>query len=369
MEKTKGTVDANTLRTWLENNERVFVLDIRPSTQREEWQIPGSHYLNAYDRLNEGDYSVLNAVEIPENAKVVTVCAAGKTSQIASDALKEKGIDAYSLEGGMKAWSTAWNVAQKQFKDFEILQLRRTGKGCLSYIISSNREAVIIDASLPVDVYVHWVSKLGLSVKYVIETHIHADHLSRSKEVASYFQAPLYLPVPNNVQFHFNKITADTTFNFGAITLLSVPTPGHTLESYTFYIENTALFTGDTMFTNGIGRPDLKANPEETRYKAALLFKSLNNLISLPDEVIIFPAHTNKPVDFNGQMLSVTIGQAKKDIPALHNKKEDFINLVLEKIPPFPANYLAIVEKNLGGNFSDNDSTELEAGPNRCAIS
>ena len=92
--KSKSTVDAETLRTWLENNEPVFVLDVRPSTQREEWQIPGSHYLDAYKRLNEGDKSVLDEIEIPENAKVVTVCAAGRTSQIASDALKEKGIDA-----------------------------------------------------------------------------------------------------------------------------------------------------------------------------------------------------------------------------------------------------------------------------------
>ena len=115
--------------------------------------------------------------------------------------------------------------------------------------------------------------------------------------------------------------------------------------------------------------PDLKSNIEETRQKANLLYKSLVKLLSLPDGVIILPAHTSKPVDFDGQMISTTISEAKKNISVLHNTEEGFINLILDKIPPSPPNYLAIVEKNLAGNFSDSDSVELEAGANRCAIS
>jgi rhodanese-related sulfurtransferase len=92
MNHSKKTVDAKTLRTWLESNEPVFVLDVRPPSQREEWQIPGSHYLDAYKRLNEGDHSVLNEIEIPINVKIVTVCAAGRTSLIAADVLNEKGF-------------------------------------------------------------------------------------------------------------------------------------------------------------------------------------------------------------------------------------------------------------------------------------
>lgn len=93
---------------------------------REEWQIPGSHYVDAYKRLNEGDNSVLDEIDIPDNTKVVTVCAMGRTSQIASEALRKKGIEAYSLEGGMRAWSSAWNVAEKQFTGFTVfMQVQR----------------------------------------------------------------------------------------------------------------------------------------------------------------------------------------------------------------------------------------------------
>ncbi|WP_276501810.1 MBL fold metallo-hydrolase [Terrimonas pollutisoli] len=368
MENKEIKIDAETLRIWLEEKKPVFVLDIRPKEQREEWQIPGSHYLDAYKRLNEGDKSVLDEIEIPENTKVITVCAAGRTSQIASDALRQKGIKAWSLEGGMKAWGTAWNVAQKQFTDFEVVQIRRTGKGCLSYIISSNTEAIIVDPSLPLEVYVHLIKQYNLSVKNVIETHIHADHLSRSKEVSAHFGVPLFLPVPNKVQFPFNKITEDTIFSIGTITLQTLPTPGHTFESVSFYIENSVVFTGDTLFTNGVGRPDLKASEEESRKKSALLYHSLKKLLLLPDQVLILPAHTNKPVEFDGKLISTSIDEAKKNIPLLQSSENDFIDLLLQKIPPTPANYLSIVEKNLTGDFSDINPLDLEAGANRCAI-
>lgn len=362
-------IDAETLRRWLEEKEPVFVLDIRPKEQREEWQIPGSHYLDAYKRLKEGDKSVLDEIEIPDNSKVVTVCAAGRTSQIASDALRERGIDAYSLQGGMKAWSGAWNVARKKFSNFEVLQVRRTGKGCLSYIIFSSNEAIIIDASIPVHIYEQLINQHKLSVRYVIETHIHADHLSRSKQVADLFKVPLFLPTPNKVQFPHNPITEDISFTVGSVTLKPLHTPGHTLESHSFYIENNIVITGDTLFTNGVGRPDLKASIEESRIKAGLLYRSLKKMLSLPDNVLILPAHINRPVDFDEVMISTTIGEAKKNIALLSKNENDFINELLQKIPPTPANYLSIVEKNLAGEFSNNESLELEAGANRCAVS
>lgn len=369
MIKDKDTVSAGKLREWLDKGSSVFVLDVRPEEQRQEWQIPGSHYINAYKRLNEGDTSVLDEIDIPGNTKVVTVCAAGRTSQLASDALRKKGIDAFSLEGGMKAWSTAWNIAQKQFDNFKVIQIRRTGKGCLSYLVVSGKEAVIIDASVDVEVYQKIVQEHSLSVKFVIETHIHADHLSRSKQVAEYFGVPIYLPIPNKVQFKYKEITDTSQWPIGDIIVKAISTPGHTLESVSFYIEGEAIFTGDTLFTNGVGRPDLKSSEEESRKKAILLYGSLQKLLQLPDEVMIFPAHTNSPVAFDNEIISSTIANAKTSIPLLEKSEEDFIAFILKHIPPTPPNYLSIVEKNIKGDYSDINPIDLEAGANRCAIS
>jgi rhodanese-related sulfurtransferase len=183
MEEAKKNIDSNTLREWLDDKENVIVVDVRPQEQREEWHIPGSIYIDAYKRLNNGDASVLDELDIPENAKVVTVCAAGRTSQIASDELRKRGADSYSLEGGMKGWSLAWNTAELSLGGLTIVQVRRTGKGCLSYIIASMGEAIVIDASLDVEVYLRISKERGWKIKYVLDTHIHADHLSRTPEL------------------------------------------------------------------------------------------------------------------------------------------------------------------------------------------
>jgi glyoxylase-like metal-dependent hydrolase (beta-lactamase superfamily II) len=269
----------------------------------------------------------------------------------------------------MKGWSLAWNTAYQPFKDFEIWQIRRTGKGCLSYIIASGKEAIIMDASLPLEVYIQLIKQNFLSVKFVIETHIHADHLSRSKELAEYFQAPLYIPVPNKVQFDYSPVNAGTTFTIGAVTMRAIPTPGHTLDSFSYYINDRILITGDTLFTNGVGRPDLKANEQESRTKARLLYQSLQGLLTLPDEVMVLPAHTNTPAAFDNKLIKTTIGEAKKNIDLLQSSEHEFINSLLQKIPPTPPNFLVIAEKNIIGNYEGINPVDLEAGSNRCAVS
>ena len=368
MESVKQ-IEATTLRAWLENNEPVFVLDVRPTSQRKEWQIPGSHYLDAYNRLNEGDLSVLDEIQIPKNSKVITVCAAGRISQIASDALREKGINAYSLKDGMKGWSLAWNKAILDFQSYKIIQLRRTGKGCLSYIIASNKSSIIVDASLPVEVYESVLEQYHLDLTAVLETHIHADHLSRSKQVAEKFRVPLHLPTPNNVSFNYEKLSDGQIINLGQIFIKVVATPGHTIESVSFLINDEILLSGDTIFTDAVGRPDLKANEEEAKRRAELLFDSLQKILQLDESIIVLPAHTSKPVEFDNKPIKATLSEIKSNVPLLHLKKEEFVKTIMDKLPPAPANYLTIVEKNLSGNFTDVNPIDLEAGANRCAIS
>jgi glyoxylase-like metal-dependent hydrolase (beta-lactamase superfamily II)/rhodanese-related sulfurtransferase len=362
-------IDSNTLSHWLESGKQVTVLDIRPKDQREEWKIPGSVYVDAYKRLNEGDPSVLDEVSIPHNVPVVTVCAAGRTSQIAARELRKKGIEAYSLENGMRGWSLAWNKAILNFKGYQIIQLRRTGKGCLSYIISSEGEAIIVDASLPIEVYENILQENNWQLKAVMETHIHADHLSRSKQVADKFHVPLMLPVPNKVQFAFEKLADNEIVTPGKTSIKVIATPGHTIESVCFLINDEVLLSGDTIFTNAIGRPDLKADEKEAKERAALLYDSLQKLQQLKEGIIVLPAHASFPVDFNGKPINATLAEIKKNVPLLRFNKENFVKNILDKLPPPPANYLSIVEKNLSGDVSDVNSIDLEAGANRCAVS
>jgi glyoxylase-like metal-dependent hydrolase (beta-lactamase superfamily II)/rhodanese-related sulfurtransferase len=368
MENAKQ-IDTNILRSWLEKRKEVSVLDIRPIQERTEWFIPGSIYLNAYEKLKNNDPDALHGLHLDKAIPVVTICAGGKTSLIAADFLQKQGFEAYSLEGGMKAWSLSWNTARISFADFEVIQFRRTGKGCLSYMIVSNKEAIIVDASLPIEVYQEILQKNNLALKFVIETHIHADHLSRSKQLSESSNAPLYLPFPNKVNFHFDPIFDTTGFQVGTIRVKAIQTPGHTIESTSFLIDDKVLLTGDTLFINGVGRPDLKASTDEALQKSKLLYNSLQKLLSLDESIIVLPAHTSQPVDFDNSPVQTTIGDIKKNVPMLKLTEEEFVNTVLQRIPPTPANYLSIVEKNIKGDFSEINPVDLEAGANRCAIS
>jgi glyoxylase-like metal-dependent hydrolase (beta-lactamase superfamily II) len=364
------SVSAEELRTLLEQKEPVVVLDVRPKEQREEWQIPGSIYVDAYQRLNANDLTVLDEILIPANSKVITVCAAGRTSQIAAKELRKKGIEAYSLDGGMRAWSLVWNKAELKLEgDIQLIQVRRTGKGCLSYIISSKGLALIIDPSLQVDDYEKILKEKNLKIIYILETHTHADHLSRAKLLAEKYNAELLLPEKSKAEFSNTPIKNRDLIKLNEIRLEVFYTPGHTLESTCFLINDKVLLTGDTLFTNGVGRPDLKADPDAVKEKAKLLYQSLQKLLALNDDIIVLPAHTSQPIAFDNKIIQTSIGYIKKNVEMLRLNEEEFINTLLKRIPPTPANYLSIVEKNIKGDFCDINPIDLEAGANRCAIS
>src|SRR5579859_4423804 len=233
------TINVETLRTWLEEGRPVTVLDIRPVRERVEWSIPGSMHVDAYDALKANDPKALAGVELPGDLPVVAVCAAGKTSLIAAQQLQTRGIEALSLEGGMKAWSLAWNIAEISLpgSQVRVLQVRRTGKGCLSYLIGTGNTAVVIDASLDPQVYLNLAHQYGWQIERVLDTHIHADHLSRSRQLAQLSGATLFLPEQTRVSFPFTPIRDGDTFEIGTVLLTALRTPGHTPESTCYLLE------------------------------------------------------------------------------------------------------------------------------------
>jgi glyoxylase-like metal-dependent hydrolase (beta-lactamase superfamily II)/rhodanese-related sulfurtransferase len=366
MEEMVITVDK--LQERLNNHEKVFILDVRPTDERNEWHIPESTHVDAYKRLNAGDNSVLDEVAIPENATVVTVCAAGRTSLIASRALQEKGINAYSLQGGMKAWNFAWNTAALDLKDAKIIQIRRSSKGCLSYIMGSRGEAIVLDAALDPKIYIDLAQSNGWSIKYVADTHIHADFISRSRELANVTMAKHLLIDSAKVNFSFTPVVDREQIKVGNGSIEVIHTPGHTIESTSFKLGDDALFTGDTLFVDGVGRPDLKAEPNETITRSKLLYRSLQKLLSRNSKALVLPAHSATAVPFNGKLIAETIGSLKQNLNMLRLSEDEFVKYTTSRIPPTPPNYLTIASLNRQGSYDGHVPADLEAGANRCAI-
>src|SRR6266852_3073146 len=365
------TIDVETLRGWLEERRTVTILDVRPTAEWAEWAIPGSTRVDAYDALRAHNPAALADVDAPSDGPVVTVCAAGKTSQIAAEQLNARGIKALSLEGGMKAWSLAWNVAEVPVPahDVRVIQVRRTGKGCLSYLIGAKDEALVIDASLDPQVYLDLASREGWQITHVFDTHIHADHLSRSRQLAERSGALLLLPDQQCVSFPFTTIRDCDTIETSTLQLAALHTPGHTMESTCYLLNNHLLFTGDTLFPTGIGRPDLEADEQQARLRASALYHSLHKLLALPSDTLVLAGHTSEPVPFDGIPIAARLAEIIEAVGIIHAPRDLFVEQLMMRLPPAPPNYRRIVTLNEMGLLPESDMTALEAGANRCAIS
>lgn len=365
------TIDVQTLRTWLEEGRPITVLDIRPMHERVEWSIPGSSHVDAYDALKANDPQALAGMELPGDVPVVTVCAAGKTSLVAAQLLQAQGIQAFSLEGGMKAWSLAWNTAEVLVvgDTVHVVQVRRTGKGCLSYLLGAKDEAMVIDASLDPQVYLDLASMYGWQITSVFDTHIHADHLSRSRQLAERSSAMLFLPDQQRVSFPFTAIRDGDMLGTPAMLLTALHTPGHTMESTCYLLNNHILFTGDTLFPTGIGRPDLEADEQQAQVRASALYHSLHKVLALPSDTLVLPGHTSTPVPFDGIPIAATLAEIHDEVGIIHAPREVFLEQIMMRIPPTPPNYRQVVKFNEMGLLPESGVTDLEAGANRCAIS
>jgi glyoxylase-like metal-dependent hydrolase (beta-lactamase superfamily II) len=269
----------------------------------------------------------------------------------------------------MKAWSMAWNVAGVGVAGTEarIVQVRRTGEGCLSYLIGSEGEAAVVDAALDPKVYLNLADSRGWKVTRVLDTHVHADHLSRSKTLAEMAGTALYLPEEAPVYYPHSSVGDGEAIEVGRSRLEALRTPGHTIESTYYLLDGRALFTGDTLFLFSVGRPDLEATPEQAKEKARALYRSLQRLLNLPSGTLVLPGHTDGPVPFDGEPISATLAQIRSDVALLQEDEEAFVEKVAGRLSPTPTNHERIVRLNRTGRTPEEDLTELEAGANRCA--
>jgi glyoxylase-like metal-dependent hydrolase (beta-lactamase superfamily II)/rhodanese-related sulfurtransferase len=363
------------LREALEAHDPLTLVDVRPAAERVEWSIPGSLHVDAYQSLRAGDRSVLSefARTLPTDRPVVAVCAKGRTSVLAAEALDALGFDVFSLTGGMAAWTGAWNTAVVTLparSRVSVIQVRRIGKGCLSYIIGSDAEAAVVDPGVDPAVYEKLAQQHGWRIAAVIDTHVHADHVSRAHELAARTGARLYIPEQQRVTRPFTPVRDGDRIAVGGATLHAIRTPGHTYESTSFFVDDVALCSGDTLFLNTVGRPDLAATDgNEPRQRAVALYRSLHDrLLPLGDDVVVLPGHASEALPFDGVPFAAPLATVRGAVKLAALDEEEFVATVLARIPATPPNHLQIVRINEGKEELPADLVTLEAGANRCAV-
>ena len=248
--------------------------------------------------------------------------------------------------------------------------------GCLahaSYYLGSRNEAVIIDPQRDVQQYLDEAESNGQSIKYIIETHSHADFVSGHIELAKKTGAEIIFGQKANTLFPVYKVREGDELNVGSIKLKFLETPGHTPEGITILAENTEnpkepmkMFTGDTLFVGDVGRPDLIGSKGfSAEQMGEMLYNSLHRkILPLRDETEVYPAHGAGSLC--GKALSKetwsTLGNQRKFNYALQPmSKDEFIRIVTTDQPEVPAYFPISVAKNLEGSVSLKELPALKA--------
>ena len=244
------------------------------------------------------------------------------------------------------------------------MKIEQIYTGCLAqgaYYIESNGEVAIIDPLREVQPYIDKAEEAGAKIKYIFETHFHADFVSGHLTLSENTGAPIiYGP---NANPSFEAITAEDgqEFKLGDLTFVVLHTPGHTMESTTYLLKDEngkdhALFTGDTLFLGDVGRPDLaqKAASMTQEELAGILFDSLRNkIMPLADDITVYPAHGAGSACGKNMMKETvdTLGNQKKMNYALRADmtKEEFIKEVTDGLLPPPAYFPMNVKMNKEG--------------------
>ena len=292
-----------------------------------------------------------------------------------AEMLTEAGISVYSLEGGMQTWSE--HLAPVKVGDLkdggEIYQFVRIGKGCLSYMIVSNGEAAIIDGARMTDIYLEFADGIGAKITHVFDTHLHADHISGGRKLAEKTNATYWLPPKDavDVTFDYEPLDAGNEVLIGdtAINIHALYSPGHTIGSTSFIVDEKFLLSGDILFIDSIGRPDLAGSAEDW---AGDLRESLYaRYKELSGELIVLPAHFMIIDELNAD------GSVSKKLSTLYEtnhglnieNENEFRKLVTENLPPQPHAYQEIRQINMGKVNPDvENQREMEIGPNNCAV-
>jgi glyoxylase-like metal-dependent hydrolase (beta-lactamase superfamily II) len=223
-----------------------------------------------------------------------------------------------------------------------IHQIIAEGFGCCSYLVGSENEFILVDPLIDVERFEKSAQLGDGKIVGVIDTHVHADHLSGSREIQKLTGCTLYMNENSPVKFPFDPLT-EKEYHLAGLNVRVIHTPGHAPEHISLLVEGATVLTSDTLLIGDVGRIDLGRGDPTQLYDS--LFRKL---LVLGDEVAVMPGHVGK-THFVSSGTSSTIGQERKTNPALQAKtREEFVKYMTEGWPPKPNHYELYVKVNSG---------------------
>jgi glyoxylase-like metal-dependent hydrolase (beta-lactamase superfamily II) len=374
-------ISAEALVAAIEAGQKIQILDVRSPAKVAEGKIdavpddrfhniPGSSLLK---------HRALADIPMDVTRLTVTVCGHGNDSRVVARHLNSLGGSVQSLAGGMAAWmmvSVPRSLRTPPSLDL-FVQFDRIGKGALSYLLVSAGEALIVDPARDPAPYLKAMEKAHARLVGVADTHVHADYISGAAQLAREMHIPYYLHPADAIypyddtpgRLEIQPLSDGTHISVGTSRIDVIHTPGHSPGSVTYMIDRAAALTGDFLFVNSVGRPDLAAKTEAW---AASLWKSMQRAKTVwAADLMIYPAHYSSEAE---RLADGTVGGTLAMISGRNEafskaSEGAFMEWVREKKSGFPEGYRTIKAINVGLSVADDrEADDLEFGKNECAI-
>ena len=401
-DETPG-VTPETLQRRIDAGEPVRVLDLRNRDEVDQWRLSGPNVSLTQKPYNRFVQATVTedlaefAADVAGEGPITVVCARGEASGEVARGLADAGIEARNLTGGMEEWARLLVAAEVEgafpdgpdAPDATLVQYRRPSSGCLGYmVVSAGRAAVVDPLRAFTDRYVADAADRGAEITVVVDTHVHADHVSGLRALVAATDATPVMSaaaVERGVTDEVTTVADGEAVAVGEVSLEAVHAPGHT-TGMTAVAVGDALLTGDSLFVDGavgaadrdgsrgrsrlagVARPDLEATDEAPAFARELYRTLTDRFARFPDETVVAPGHHAEGAAPGADgTVTARLGDCR-DLPALALDEAEFVERITERTPPRPANHERIVAVNLGRESADDEAAfELELGPNNCA--
>ncbi len=394
---SESNIEARDLKAKLDRNQPLIVFDVRGRDDVETWRVEGRDNVTTINvpyremvpsgGADEDPVGKIQAYvqthlqdELSQDVEVVTVCPRGVSSQDVTAALRRLDYEAETLDGGMEAWATYYDVQTVVADDrLRVYQVTRPARGCISHLVISDGQAAVVDPLRHVDTYIDVVRETHAEIAFVLDTHAHADHISGGPELAERLGVPYYLhpydaihPLdvrPAEIDYTF--IGDEQTLHVGELEIEMLHIPGHTLGNMACLLDGTYLMSGDSVFINSIARPDLGGQGETW---ASMHYRSLKRLLALDEATVVLPGHFSGPEEAGQDALFADklgdIAARNEGLRKVREGESAFVDYILQSLPTFPESYVEIKRVNAGLMEPDEGKArELETGRNACALS
>ncbi|WP_323172073.1 rhodanese-like domain-containing protein [Natrialba sp. PRR66] len=383
------TLSADRLAELQDEGAEFTLVDTRPEDSYEAWHAPGAiNFPFGLDEALDGRLSEFEET-VGDAERVITICAKGLSSGNFATEL-ESATDEYdvqTVDGGMKGWSGVYDHvdlgAELEFgldeRELTIVQLQRRAKGCLGYLVgcAETGEAVVVDPTADVDEFEVAAEEADLSIVGVIDTHVHADHVSGGRDLADSLDVPYYLGAQadeRDVAFDFTGLERNEVLPVGERELKALAAPGHTSEMINLLVDDAALLTADTLHVDSTGRTELEFNQDEGEEGARMLYETLHRtILAEPESIVVLPGHVTVTPEGEfehgapGDPIATTVRDARTGIDLLAMDEEAFVERMADAGEE-PSNYEEIIDRNRGElDLAPEDRVELELGPNNCS--